>query len=402
MKKRILWATLAGMLFVAGCASAPKKVSGPQNNPNYKGKGGETKQVTVKGLAQITSSGDQDAYNKAVEQGMRKAVEVVLGSLVKSETMVKNSVLVEDKIYSKSAGFVQKYEVLSQTKDGGTMIVEMKADVVLGEVKDDAMSLGLLQDRVNRPKVIVLVDEKSLTDGKDLGIARSTLQQIMMDKQFEFVDEGQLQKVLAARNIQLSKLTGVSANDMAAIAVDAGAQIILKGAANSSKQDLSGSGIPENWKSARTSFTLDAIYAADASILASSSSTKAAALIDLESAQKKSIETAAKAVADDVINKIIKKWDDFVNNGFEYDVIVAGVDFNTSSEVQSGMEKNIEGVKKVFDKGFNDANKTQTFLVRYSGTPRELARAMIAAGKISVALKVDSVTSKSILLSVKK
>ncbi|MBL8993472.1 MAG: hypothetical protein JNM63_09040, partial [Spirochaetia bacterium] len=54
------------------------------------------------------------------------------------------------------------------------------------------------------------------------------------------------------------------------------------------------------------------------------------------------------------------------------------------------------------DKGFSDASKSQTFLVRYNGLPRELARAMIASGKISVPLKIDSVTSKSILASVKK
>lgn len=402
MKKSILFALLATTVFYWSCASASKKASGPQNNPNYKGKGGPTTNVTVTGMAQITSSGEQDAFNKAIQQAQRNAVEKVLGSMVKSSTLVKDGALIEDKIYSKSSGFVQKYELLSEKKSDGTKIVEIKADVVLGDVKDDAMALGLLNDRVNRPKLIVLVDEKSLADGSSMSIARSTLQQIMMDSQFEFVEDAQLQKVLAAKNLQVSKLTGAKAEDIAAVAVDAGAQIILRGTLNSSKQNLSGIQGMENWSSVDSSLTLDAIYAADASIIASTTGKAKGANISLEGAQKVAIEKAAKGAANDITGKIIKKWDDFVNNGFEYEVVVAGVDFNSSSEIQSCLEKNIEGVKKVFDKGFSDASKSQTFLVRYNGMPRELARAMIASGKITVPLKIDSVTSKSILASVKK
>ncbi|MBL8992343.1 MAG: hypothetical protein JNM63_03330, partial [Spirochaetia bacterium] len=304
MKKSILFALLATSVFYWSCASSAKKASGPQNNPNYKGKGGPTTNVIVQGKAQITSSGEQDAFNKAVQHAQRAAVEKVLGAMVQSSTLVKNSVLVEDKIYSKASGFVQKYEIVSEKKDGDTKIVEINATVVLADVKDDAMALGLLQDRVNRPKLIVLVDEKSLADGGSMSIARSTLQQIMMDKQFEFVEEAQLQKVLTAKNIQVSKLTGVKPEDIAAVAVDAGAQVILRGMLNSSKQNLKGIEGMENWSSVDSSLTLDAIYAADASIIASSTGKAKGANISLEGAQKVAIEKAAKSAASDIVDKI--------------------------------------------------------------------------------------------------
>ncbi len=395
---------LIALLISSPLVSAPYKNQKGASVPNdsYKGKGGETKEVTVDGYAQITTSGEQDAFNAAVQQALRSAVEKVLGSMVKSETMVKDAQLISDKIYSKSSGFVQKYEVISDEKKDGTKLVKIKAWVVLGDVKDDAMSLGLLQDRVGRPVVIVLIDEKSLVDGHQLGAAKSVIQQKMMDKQFVFVDEGQLNKVLAARNIQVAKLGGVSANDLAAVAVDAGAQIIIKGSVSSAQNKLQDEFA--QYFSTTSTLNLDAIYAADASIVASSSATKPTKgyLSSLETAQVSSLQMAGTTISTDLIDKIIKRWDDFVNNGFEYTVTIGNCDFDAGDEVKTGLEKNIEGVKKVVDKGFNENAKVQEFLVRYTGQPRDLAKAMKAEGKIKVALGIKSVTSKTIIMEVKK
>jgi hypothetical protein len=397
MRKIFIMISAALMLssfFSCKSSSYASKTGQDVNNAAYVGDGGDTEIVVVKGIAQITSKGEQDAYDRAVAHAMREAVSKVLGTMVRSETLVENAKLVSDSIMSKSSGFVQRYTVLNDTKQGSTKIVEVKAWVVLGDVKKDAMALGLIQDRVGRPMVMVLVNEKSLSTKKQTDHSKNALQRKLMEKEFQFVDQGQLQKVLAARNIQVSKLVGVSKDDLAKIAVDAGAQILLKGTVNSSVQSVSS--LPADWKSVRSVINIDVVYAGDASIIASSSANMAGVGISLDAAQTTSITKGIDSISKDLINKILKKWDNMVNNGFEYTLVIAGVEFADAGAIKSSLEKKVEGVKKVFQKGFN--NNTLELLVRFSGNTGDLASMITAEGKMSVPLAVKSVNTKSITL----
>ena len=391
-----LFAALFLCISIIGCKTTSKytsKSGQSKNNANYLGKGGETKEVTAKGLAQITKSGEQNAYDRALQHAMRKAVEKVLGSLVKSTTLVENAVLIEDKIYSKSLGFVQRYEVLSDMKDGETKVVEIKAWVVLGDVKEDAIALGLIQDRVGRPIMLVVFNERNLS-GKKTDHAKNAIHQKFLEKEFQFVDEDQLKKVLARRKIDLASLARVKSSKLAGIALDAGAQILLRGKVTSSEQNIAS--LPENWTSVRSIVNVDAIYAADARILASGSSSKPGARLDKNTAHQVSVKLGAEDVAKNLIEKILNKWDDMVNNGFEYSVLVSGLDFNEAKQVETAFKKNIEGVKKVFNKGF--ANNNLNLLVRYSGLSSDLAGLLVDPGKSPVKLNVKKYTSKSIVL----
>ncbi|HMB02085.1 MAG TPA: flagellar assembly protein T N-terminal domain-containing protein [Spirochaetota bacterium] len=391
---------LIPLLVIIGCETTGGAKSGVQLNQNYTGKGGETKPVVVEGKAQILTDGEQAAFERALKHAMRKAVEKVLGAMVKSKTLVENSKLIEDKIYKKSSGFVQKYNVLDDSRQQDTKLVTIKAWVVLGDVEDDAMALGLLQDNVNRPHAMVLVKENRISDNKPTDYAKNVIHQLFADKQFQFVDEEQIKKVLANRNFKLAKLTKMSESELAKLAVDAGAQILIKGTVQSSKQNIKNNPmIPDNWKSVRTTLNIDVLYAADATIIASGSATKPAAMLDVNSAQGKSIKQAAQEVCPQLITKVIKKWDNMVNNGFEYDVIISGINFNDARIIQKSFSQNIEGVKKVFNKGFN--NSILTLRIRFTGTPFELAGMLVEPGKCPVKLSMQKYDSKAIMLSKK-
>jgi hypothetical protein len=396
-----LWATAFSLLVSAPAYSAAKKPKKGQVTDNaYKGKGGDTKEVTVEGMADIGKAGEQEAFDRALQHAMRKAVEQVLGSMVKSSTLVNNGALIEDKIYSKSSGFVQKYTLLDDSRKGNTKLCKIQAWVVLGDVKNDAMALGLLQDRVGRPKVMITVNDPSLVTKQPMGIMRVLLQSKMMEKEFQFVDEEQMNKVLAARGLSLSKLVGKNTGaDFAAAALDAGAQILITGNVASSEQSLEGLDLPPNYKSAGVTISLNVLYAADASILASESKTGKGAGLDLEGAQKVALGRAMTnkgAVADVLIDKVIKKWDDMVNNGFEYTVIIVGVSADEADDIKDGLEKSVEGVKKVFDKGYEAGSKRIELSVRYTGMVPALAKAMRDKEKMKVSLETQSRDSRSI------
>lgn len=408
--KKIFVSVLCMFLVTANLTAAKYKSKRGQNQANaaYTGQGGETKEVVVKGMAQITKAGEQDAFDRALAHAMRTAVETVLGSMIQSTTLVENSKLVEDKIYSKSSGFVQKYEIMDDSKDGSTKIVQVKAWVVLGDVTKDAKALGLLQEIVGRPFVMVLVEENSMMGGNQTAILRTFLQKKLMDKEFQFVEEQQIKAVLEARKVQSAKLSGTADTELAAAAVDAGAQLLVKGKVGSTEQSTANNPyIPKDFKSVRSIITIDVLYAADGTIIASQSADAAGIGLNLDAAQKNAIDkavdtkdrTTGKAFVDGLVDQIIKKWDDMVNNGFDYTVVIAGVSFSDSSQIKQALEKNVEGVKGVIQRSFTGG--TLTLLVKYSGESTKLAGMMEVEGKMPFSLAVQDVNSKSITLSKK-
>ncbi|HBE04166.1 MAG: hypothetical protein A2096_08130 [Spirochaetes bacterium GWF1_41_5] len=374
------------------------KTGESKDNPAYTGKGGETSVVTVKGISQIQKAGEQDAFDRAKEHALRLAVEQVLGTMITSETKVQNSTLIEDNIMAKSAGFVNKYEVISDSRDGNTKIVELKAWVVLTDVKNSAQALGLLQKRMGRPRVLVLINEKSMA-GTPLNTVKTTLHTLLSAKEFTFVDEAQLNKVLAARKLDLNLVSGADANALAEIAVDAGAQIIMKGQANAAELDLSKNQYTAGtaFKTVAVSLSIDVINAADATVLASGTVNARKPDIAAEGSLLKGLQETGKLAADDLLDKIVKKWDDMLNNGIEYDVTISGVTFQEARAIKGDFSKNIEGVKDVADKGF--ANNVQKFIVKYTGMAGDLAGLLTEPGKSSVKLDMVKYDSKSVMLS---
>ena len=69
------------------------------------------KSVTVTGTGMTPSDAENDA--------LRAAVENTLGVLVDSETLVQNSMLIRDQIYTQSRGFVTDYTIVNREQISG-------------------------------------------------------------------------------------------------------------------------------------------------------------------------------------------------------------------------------------------------------------------------------------------
>ena len=59
----------------------------------------------------ITADGFGMTEDAAIEQAKRAAVEIGIGTVMSSETVVKNSVFFSDNIYAKANGFVKTFTV---------------------------------------------------------------------------------------------------------------------------------------------------------------------------------------------------------------------------------------------------------------------------------------------------
>lgn len=99
-------------------------------------------------IASVVATGVGIDSNNATKNGIRAAVEQVVGTYVSSETIIKNNILLEDKIYSYSDGYVKEMKVISLKTEGGLVYVKIEAKVVASELKRKLESLGMATAKV--------------------------------------------------------------------------------------------------------------------------------------------------------------------------------------------------------------------------------------------------------------
>ena len=124
----------------------------------------DSREVVAKGLGAILAGDEVKAREDAISSALRNAVEQVVGMFVESEVLVENYQTMEDKIYTRTSGYVQKYDVISTSKQMDNAIeVTIKAVVKVSDLRNDLQAIGVLLSRKGKPRTMVLIDEKNLS-----------------------------------------------------------------------------------------------------------------------------------------------------------------------------------------------------------------------------------------------
>ena len=127
------------------------------------GQAPEVKEVTATGVGSILNGDVAHAKDDAVEDALRQALEQTMGLFVSSETLVENAAVIEDNIYSKTQGYIQKYDILREgKKDAETYGVTLSALVKLSDLKSDLDAIQTLLRRKKMPRLMVIIDEKNV------------------------------------------------------------------------------------------------------------------------------------------------------------------------------------------------------------------------------------------------
>ena len=76
-------------------------------------------------IASVVATGVGIDSDHATKNGIRAAVEQVVGTYISSQTIIKNNILLEDKIYSYSDGYVKEMNIISLKTEGGLVYVKI-------------------------------------------------------------------------------------------------------------------------------------------------------------------------------------------------------------------------------------------------------------------------------------
>ncbi|MDE3117745.1 MAG: flagellar assembly protein T N-terminal domain-containing protein, partial [Nitrospirota bacterium] len=122
----------------------------------------QSQSVTAEGTAGILGGDQGIARDNAIRDAQRKAVEQAVGTMIASETLVENFQVLRDSIYSKSQGYIQKYDIVKEGAQKDLYNVTISATVAVGPLKNDLGALGLLMARVGKPRTLFMIAEQNV------------------------------------------------------------------------------------------------------------------------------------------------------------------------------------------------------------------------------------------------
>ncbi|MBI4377674.1 MAG: flagellar assembly protein T N-terminal domain-containing protein [Nitrospinae bacterium] len=323
---------------------------------------GQTQDITATGVAAILQGDKAIARDTALNDALRKAVEQAVGAMVSSETVVENYQLIRDSILTKSQGYIQKYRVASESPSAELYQVTISATVSLGNLKNDLAALGILMQRVQKPRVLFMIAEQNVGQefyifwwyGKsefkgqqvDLSVSETALKEEFLSKGFNVVDSS-----VATGRIEISNAYRIAdLADAGAISIgrQLGAEVIVKGKALAKEGPrTAGSKVG----SYIADITATAFRVDNGSVIGSGRGHGVSRNISGVTGGTEAIEKAAREMAGKMVDQIVAKWSGEVSGGGLVQLTVRGIgEYSDFVKFKDIIQGQIRGVQAIYQR----------------------------------------------------
>lgn len=330
--------------------------------------------IVADGMAVMVGDNIPGARDKALDDALRKAVEQVVGTLVSSDTMSENYRVIHDKILAQTTGYVEKYNVLNETREGEIYRVKIQAEVGKDNLMNDLRALGLLHVLKEKPKVMVIIDEKvgglyGTTGWEEVSQAESTIIEKLLNAGFNVVDP-QTVRANITRDKALRMLEG-DPSAAATAGLQHGAQVVITGKAFS--KNAGGKLYGTQMQSVQATIQARVIRTDDSKVIASRSETGRKAHIDELQGGALAIKEASEKLSDTLIADILSQWKKEVyGRSQEIQLSITGlVSYSYLSAIKNFLEKGMQGIKAVHQRSYTGG--VAELMVDYGGKSSNIA-----------------------------
>lgn len=338
------------------------------------------KEVTVSGTGVTPSDAENDA--------LRVAVENTVGVLVDSETLVQNSMLIRDEIYTQSRGFVNEYTVLSREQLGDTWRVTIHAvvdDQPNSRLMNELTRLGIINVQLRNPKIAVYVPEQHLNYSVGGAGGEVAIVKTLLNAGFSNVTE-------VGAGLSYQNPMSMNATQLRQAAQTFGADIMIVGQSFSEGVGDVGNYLPgnqrTNMEACRARVEAKMFIVRTGQIIAADGMYGSAYDNSQAIAAKKALSAAGEQMGNYFVEQITGMYTS--RQGLE--VIVIGADFSKINAVQSALGK-VNRVKNVNLASYS--NGRAVFRISYGGSPQTLfneLRAQTTADLTLQALDYNTLT----------
>ena len=153
MRKNLIF-VLSSVLLI-GCAGGRTQIKATSANQEV---------VEAEGTAPIVKGDMNGAKNAALHDAEKNALGLVIGVYVSQEALVSKALLIEDNITSQTEGYIEKYDVLSESHNENFYKTKIRALVRKEDLSAKLKALELEPKKLGNPVVVISV--KEFIDGK--------------------------------------------------------------------------------------------------------------------------------------------------------------------------------------------------------------------------------------------
>ncbi len=387
-----------------------KPLTGPLLGPLATPSANPDGSITAVGQAAVLSGDKPAAREKAIEDGLRHAVEMAAGTKVSSLSEVEDFQTKMDQVLTHSQGFVKHYDILKEGMDGDVMQITIKAQISQADLDKDLEAVGLLMSRKGMPRTMVLIAEQNIgmaapkaawmkDQGResalistDLRIAESIIIDELKKGGFrQIVDPEIAESKAATVGGFTTTLTGAQARKLGSLTH---AEVIIIGQVIATSRGET-SDLGPGWRSCTATLNARAVNTDNGDILATAETTQNAAQLDDLTCGKEAIKKASKAFTGEMVKKIADRWSADVSGGNEVHVTVKKVgSLKAASDFRSALTQLVRGVRGVVQRSYSGG--TQELDVTLVGSTQNFAEELEAKklGKFSV--KVTGLTANTV------
>jgi len=364
--------------------------------------GSETNEVVASGMGSIIGGDVAHARDDAIEDALRTSIEQTLGLMLESETLVENYQLIEDNIFSKTRGYVQRYDVIKEGKrDEQLYEVTVKAVVKLSNLKDDLEGIATLIRRKNTPRMMMLIEERNIGQAADvynyieadMNTAETALMESFMEKGFRFVDPSTVKQNL--KREQAAAILEGDVSQAAALGRTVGAEVIVTGKALAKATVFEAYGTKQ--RSQQATLNVRAIRTDTGDIIATGSAQGAFPHIDDVFGGTKAIQKACAQLSEDIMGKILDRWSADVSSGTTITLKLRGISgFSQLNKFKSALKYYVRGISSVTQREFNGSFATLEILM--TGSADDLAQSLSDKDVEGIKVKVVGMSQNSVTI----
>lgn len=364
--------------------------------------------VDVVGFADILEGRKERARENALNNAFRLAIEQVVGVMISSKTVVQDSQLLHDKIFSKSSGFIKTYTITQESFENNACRINVRATVSTAHLQQGLGDAGLLSIQLGKPRLAVIIPEQNIANDQPTsssgdssprsGIAETEIQGVLEKNGYNLVDRETL-VALARQEGMLSAGEAVIPQEAALqVAARGGAEVVIIG-----QSFAKASATPLSWTSMRSSqaqVTAKVVDADTGQLITSSSASGVSAHVNPAAAGAEAIRKASRELAENLNRQIIAAWRKRVLGPRTARVVIRGVAFDDISRLREQMKQRLNSVEETLERGYRDG--ALTLEVEINGTPRELAEEMSKTSMDGFRSRVLSYTGNTLNLQLTK
>jgi hypothetical protein len=364
----------------------------------------------AQGQAAVLDGDKPAAREKAIQDALRHAVEMAVGAKISSQSEIQDFQSKMDQVFTHSAGFVRKYEIVKEGMDGDVVQVTIRATISNADLDKDLEAMGMLMARKGMPRTMVLIAEQNIgmaapaaawmkdkgganaLVSADLRIAENTILDQLKNGGFrQLIDPD----IATEKAVQVGGITTeINASQARKLKSLTGAEVILIGQVIATSRGEMGD-LGPGWRSCTATISGRAVNTDNGDILSTDETTQNAAQLDDLTCGKEAIKKASRIFAQDMVKKIAARWSQDVSGGNEIHVTVHKVaGFKQASDFKSALGQHVRGVKGVSQRSYKGG--TQELDVTLVGSTDQFAQELEAKklGKFSV--KVMGVTANTV------